>query len=180
MALGLLDTIEIIFKEYVLFKKSVVLALSIINVGSVYALETKNELRYDTGAGEVFVAPEGYEYSFTLSASSSIPSGNIVRANGDVMTSEQVSRLKTLLSQGMGEFLGTKVAVSAPLNSGSYGSSTVRTQTIDLPKTLPISQVVDVEYQANSHQNDSDSSTLIITPFQSGASMGHLFTILVT
>ncbi len=132
---------------------------------------TGNEIRYPTNENLV-VVPDGYNYKFTVSNGARLPKGQLVRESGEVLSAEQKGRLQALLDNGMGEYLNTKVAVVPNLNSGSLGWQTIGVQVVDMPSPLPIAQTVEVAYQANSHHNDSDSSTLVITPMQGGNKMG--------
>lgn len=109
---------------------------------------------------------------YVVGSSSTLPSGTLVRENGEVMSSDQKQRLQELLSAGMQDYLNAKVGVPANLNSGAKGSSYTRTLVVDMPATLPAEQVVEVAYQANSHQSDSDSARLAITPMVGGETVG--------
>lgn len=166
--------LTVIFNIGIYMKRFVLLVLlaglsGIVNAGNVYRAQLSSSF-------DGIVTPEGYEVSFVIKEGASLPRGTLVRENGDVLTAEQKSRLQDLLNAGMGEFLGSKTRIDGKyLNTGGKGSTTLRVQTIPLPKTLPSDQVVDIAYQANSLSSDSDTSQLIIRAIKDGEQMADIY-----
>jgi hypothetical protein len=155
--------------------KKLVLLISLVALSG--AVDAGNVYRSPLGSSfNGVVGPNGYEINFVVKEGAALPSGTLVRENGDTLTEEQKSRLQGLLDAGMGEFLGSKTRIEGKyLNTGSKGASTLRVQTIPLPETLRVEQVVDIAYQANSLASDSDTSQLIIRAIKDGEPMADIY-----
>ena len=156
-------------------KKLKLALLAVIAVNSLNAL-ADNRLQVPASIDSLYInaneTVSAKMSEYVVGSSSSLPSGTLTRESGEVMSSNQKQRLQEILNAGMQDYLNAKIGIEENLNSGAKGSSYARTLVVDMPIALPLEQVVEVSYQANSHHNDSDSSRMTVTPMINGETVG--------